>query len=365
MTISERSNNNNNSHTATIQVGPYLSAIASLDKAKQHLNESILHTLASCTPGWENVELEEVVVKHLGGAMTNLIFAVSKNGGENEDVLVRVYGEGTESFFIREDEMHLFQLLSAEKIGVGLLGEFTNGRVEKMIHGQTCTSKEMRKEELSMKIAKKMRQFHELTIDIEKRPHFLQDIRRLFQIAKEKCDDSIHIDWIQFEKDIDEMEQIVLQVHSPLVLCHNDLQYGNIMKTAKEDDIVLIDFEYCSYNPRGYDLGNHFCEWAYDYHKAINCHLGDFHKYPTIEEQRRFCRAYLLGNEKNNESKISEEDIETLRLEANTYSLASHLFWALWGFIQASQSEIDFDFQAYGQCRYDAYKQRLTLKNYH
>ncbi|OWZ18563.1 Choline/ethanolamine kinase [Phytophthora megakarya] len=43
-----------------------------------------------------------------------------------------------------------------------------------------------------------------------------------------------------------------------------------------------------------------------------------------------------------------------LRLEANTNSLASHLFWALWGYIQASQSTIDFDFLAYGKCRYDA-----------
>ena len=28
---------------------------------------------------------------------------------------------------------------------------------------------------------------------------------------------------------------------------------------------MIIDFEYCSYNYRGFDLANHFCETMYDY----------------------------------------------------------------------------------------------------
>ncbi|CAI5737602.1 unnamed protein product [Peronospora destructor] len=90
-------------------------------------------------------------------------------------------------------------------------------------------------------------------------------------------------------------------------------------------------------------------------------HLGDFSKYPTKEEQRNFCRAYLVGKDSDG-SDVNEHEIIKPRLEANTYSLASHMFWALWGNIQASQSEIDFDFLAYGKCRYDAFKSRVTLK---
>lgn len=79
-------------------------------------------------------------------------------------------------------------------------------------------------------------------------------------------------------------------VESPVVFCHNDLQEGNIllldepptsdghahtsansMDTSREDGaqakprIIVIDYEYCSYNYRGFDIANHFCEWVYDY----------------------------------------------------------------------------------------------------
>ncbi|KAG2830818.1 hypothetical protein PC129_g3728, partial [Phytophthora cactorum] len=84
-------------------------------------------------------------------------------------------------------------------------------------------------------------------------------------------------------------------------------------------------------------------------------------KYPTQEQQRHFCRAYLAGKD-GDENDVSENEVESLRLEANMYSLASHMFWAIWGYIQASQSTIDFDFLAYGKCRYDAFKSRVTLK---
>jgi ethanolamine kinase len=31
---------------------------------------------------------------------------------------------------------------------------------------------------------------------------------------------------------------------------------------------------------------------------------------------------------------VPETDLKTLYVEANTYALASHLFWSLWGLIQ-------------------------------
>jgi len=348
-----------NVSNASVIVRPFLAAVGALEREKQKLHASIVATLKQCTPGWDSVNTDDVNVDNLGGAMTNLIFKVSKPSGENSDVLVRIYGEGTDSFFSRTDEMRLFQLLSDHDIGVGLLGEFRNGRVEKLIQGSTFTAKEMRKPELSAAIAHQMKKFHSLDADIDKAPKFLTEIHRLLEVARVKCVGAQFngvVDWDQFDRDLDDLKAICAKVPSPLVLSHNDLQYGNIMRT--DTGVVLIDFEYSSYNPRGYDLGNHFCEWAYDYHKTINPHLGDFTKYPTLEEQRHYCREYLAGEDK---APVKDEEVEALRLEANTYSLATHLFWSLWGFIQASQSEIDFDFLSYAQCRYEAFTKRLTL----
>ncbi|POM79912.1 Choline/ethanolamine Kinase, partial [Phytophthora palmivora] len=268
--------NGNNATDAGVVVAPYLAAVAVVDKAKLKLQASIVATLTKCIPSWRDVEPDSVDVEHLGGAMTNLIFAVHKPEGQHRDVLVRVYGEGTESFFSRVEETRLFQLLSDQKIGVELLGQFANGRAEKLIHGSTYTNKRFRQPDESRIIARQLRVFHELSIDIDRTPTYISSIRKLLDVARVKCTDDKFkgiVDFQQLAKDVDDLEKILAQVPSPIVFSHNDLQYGNIMKNDA-GDAVFIDFEYTSYNPRGYDIGNHFCEWAYDYHKTVNAHLG-------------------------------------------------------------------------------------------
>ena len=67
-------------------------------------------------------------------------------------------------------------------------------------------------------------------------------------------------------------------MNSPIVFCHNDLQGGNILRRFSPDDkpykteegnlddqLVAIDFEFCAYNYRAYDIANHWVEWMYDY----------------------------------------------------------------------------------------------------
>ncbi|TYZ58651.1 hypothetical protein PybrP1_009238 [[Pythium] brassicae (nom. inval.)] len=333
------------SAATTVVAGPFLAAVGALEKEKLKLQASIVRTLVECTPGWDGVCAADVDVTHVGGAMTNLIFAVTKHDGENADVLIRIYGEGTDAFFVRHEETRLFELLSAQNIGVKLLGEFGNGRVEKLLHGATFTYKQMRQPALSAQIARKMREFHQLDVAIDRAPRYLSEPRRLLAIARKKCTAAKFqgvVDLDDVAASVEELEAVLADVPSPL---------------------------YTSYNPRGFDLGNHFCEWAFDYHKTVNPHLGDFAKYPTVEQQRAFCRAYLeaevvgTGADSDRlEAPVSDEAVDALRREANAYSLASHLFWALWGFIQAAQSEIDFDFLAYGKCRYDAFKSRVTFK---
>jgi len=58
-----------------------------------------------------------------------------------------------------------------------------------------------------------------------------------------------------------------MQQKHPVTFCHNDMQEGNILllQNTRKPKLVLIDFEYCSYNYRGFDIANHFAEWQYDY----------------------------------------------------------------------------------------------------
>lgn len=55
---------------------------------------------------------------------------------------------------------------------------------------------------------------------------------------------------------------------------------------------MVIDFEYAGYNTRGFDIGNHFCEWTADYHSERPSIIHP-DKYPTKAEQLNFLEAYM------------------------------------------------------------------------
>lgn len=132
-------------------------------------------------------------------------------------------------------------------------------------------------------------------------------------------------------------------------------QYGNILKMEDTGDLVVVDFEYAGYNPRGYDLANHFCEWMYDYHGEDPASMKQ-HLFPTEQEQVRFLQAYL-----DRENAASSVSVKELQAETEKWVMASHLHWGLWGLVQSQvQKEIDFDYFAYSIERLDAFRKELA-----
>ena len=236
---------------------------------------------------------------------------------------------------------------------------------------------------------------------------------------------------------------------------------------------MVIDFEYAGYNTRGFDIGNHFCEWTADYHSDIPSVLHP-DKYPTKEEQLNFLEAYMEAEialcgyhltainltkyakkrrsitsaiasgltkatlsalqatsavlKKRSSSEIPREEaastapvpasaskdnsagttfvassgsgsvipviqnkgnsavenekpqlrnksrdggdgsggvskaeiLDSMYKEVNKFALTSHIMWGLWGLIQASQSEIDFDYFEYSFQRLNEFRRRRT-----
>lgn len=77
---------------------------------------------------------------------------------------------------------------------------------------------------------------------------------------------------------------------SPVVFCHNDLQEGNILLKENESSgchsLCLIDYEYCAYNYRGFDIANHFIEWTYDYTNPLHPYFSvNPELFPTKAQQ--------------------------------------------------------------------------------
>lgn len=65
--------------------------------------------------------------------------SVSVKAPHPQSVLVRVYGDGTESFFDRENEHRIFKQFSDEGIGPKLYGLFDGGRVEQFLDATSLT----------------------------------------------------------------------------------------------------------------------------------------------------------------------------------------------------------------------------------
>jgi choline/ethanolamine kinase len=115
----------------------------------------LLHELAAA---WADVaDCRALEVVPLKGAMTNEVYQVrwltgltGGPAGEKEEeaprrerevrkVLVRIYGDGVDLFFDREDEVRTFECMSRHGQGPRLLGRFPNGRVEEFIHARVPT----------------------------------------------------------------------------------------------------------------------------------------------------------------------------------------------------------------------------------
>lgn len=77
-------------------------------------------------------------------------------------------------------------------------------------------------------------------------------------------------------------------IQSPIVFCHNDLLCQNIIYCPDRRVVSFIDYEYGCLVERGFDIGNHFCEYA-------GVEVVDYGKYPSKEHQLSWLRIYLAA----------------------------------------------------------------------
>ncbi|RLN22430.1 hypothetical protein C2845_PM07G36840 [Panicum miliaceum] len=346
---------------------PVLRRSPSIERIPEDARRILLRLAGELWGG--DVDPGALAVSQLKGAMTNEVFRITWPGGEGDPrkVLVRIYGQGVEVFFDRADEVRTFECMSRHGQGPRLLGRFANGRVEEFINArlsQTLSAADLRDPEMSALIAKKLREFHDLDMPGPKDVSLWQRLRHAFFMspslimarnARVRCSEE-ESNQFQLNKLGDEialLEKALSGVNQSVGFCHNDLQYGNIMIYEETRQVTLIDYEYASFNPVAFDIANHFCEMAADYHTSTP-HVLDFAKYPDIEEQRRFVQTYLSSSGEN----PSDEEVENLLSLIAKYTLASHIFWGLWAIISAHVNKnIDFEYIEYARQRFDQYWQ--------
>uniref|UniRef100_A0A3Q3XHB6 Ethanolamine kinase n=1 Tax=Mola mola TaxID=94237 RepID=A0A3Q3XHB6_MOLML len=333
---------------------------------------------------WKSLSEEDFHIAIIRGGLSNKLFLCSLPdstdtvGDEPRNVLLRLYGailQGAEAMVL---ESVMFAILAERELGPRLYGIFPQGRLEEYVPSRKLDTCELSNPSISAEVAEKMAKFHGMRMPFNKEPKWLFGTmdKYLSQVMRLTFTRESHLRRYNrllshnLPQEMDMLKSLLESTHSPVVFCHNDCQEGNILllkghQSSDKQKLMLIDFEYSSYNYRGFDIGNYFCEWMYDY----NCDVFPFFKvnaqaYPSKAQQLHFIERYLRESDPGFDI-LSEEDQmkvkEGLYIEVNRFSLASHLFWGLWSIIQARLSTIKFGYLEYAQARFDAYFQQKKI----
>ncbi|CAJ1057509.1 choline kinase alpha isoform X2 [Xyrichtys novacula] len=329
---------------------------------------------------WKTLAEDDFHISIIRGGLSNKLFLCSLPesldtvGDEPRSVLLRLYGailQGAEAMVL---ESVMFAILAERELGPKLYGIFPQGRLEQYVPSRKLDTCELSDPSISAEVAEKMAKFHGMRMPFNKEPKWLFGTmdKYLNQVMRLNFTRESHLRRFNrllsynLPQEMDMLKCLLESTHSPVVFCHNDCQEGNVLllrgrQSSDKQKLMLIDFEYSSYNYRGFDIGNHFCEWMYDY----NCDEFPFFKvdaqsYPSKAQQLHFIESYLRESDQGFDNLSAEDQMtlkEQLYVEVNRFSLASHFFWGLWSIIQARLSTIQFGYLEYAQARFDAYFQ--------
>ncbi|XP_065611173.1 choline kinase alpha isoform X1 [Cyrtonyx montezumae] len=349
-------------------------------------------------PGaWRGLREEQLRISPIRGGLSNMLFqcslpdSVETVADEPRKVLLRLYGailqmrscnKGESEQSQKENDLQgaeamvlesvMFAILAERALGPKLYGIFPQGRLEEFIPSRKLSTEELSLPDISAEIAEKMAVFHGMKMPFNKEPKwlfgtmekYLNQVLRIKFTRESKTRKLNKLLSYNLPQEMKNLRSMLEATSSPVVFCHNDCQEGNILllegrENSEKQKLMLIDFEYSSYNYRGFDIGNHFCEWMYDYtYEKYPFFKASVLKYPSKKQQLHFISSYLSAFQDGFENLSNEEKSkleEEMLLEVNRFALASHFFWGLWSIIQAKISSIEFGYLEYALSRFDAY----------
>ncbi|GAN06328.1 choline/ethanolamine kinase [Mucor ambiguus] len=317
--------------------------------------------VVSCVfPNWQYEDIQFVQCKD---GITNQLVRVTYKPTDFS-VLVRAYGKGSELIIDRKQEVVNIITLSAQNMCPPLYARFRNGLVYGFIKGKVSTVEELGQEKTAEWIAKKLGKWHQVQLpqqniiksNTKEQRLWSTMFKWLDQVPEKYENPSIQsifetrFDMKKIRTELEHLIQELEKLESPIVFSHNDLLYGNIIYDHEKGEANFIDYEYGCYAFRGFDIGNHFNEFA-----GFEC---EYWRYPSKEFQMKWYDWYLTEN--NNGVKPTEAEKEQLFKEVDGFSLASHYYWGLWAMIQAMVSDIDFNYMEYAVLRFNEYEKRKS-----
>lgn len=295
--------------------------------------------------GVENWNMEPLV-----GGTTNTIVKCWLEESDDEAVLVRIYGCGSDLLIDRRDEMENMEFLSRAGLGGGVMARFHNGLVYQFVAGEPVTRELVVRQDVAFMVAARMARMHALPMDMDKSTDILwRRIRKFIGLLPDIWtlgEDSKTSLLAEFE----ELKSNLERCESDLVFCHNDLNLPNIIYDGSGVSFIDVEYSGCSY--AAFDIANHFLEFA-----GVEGDLDYKRFYPNKGFQIGWIRTYLdIYNSAINRPEASDETVESFYLLIQKFCLCSHLLWGVWAAIQAEVSKIHFDFSGIAAQRLAGYR---------
>jgi ethanolamine kinase len=307
-------------------------------------------------------------------------------------ILIRAYGKGTDVLIDRQRELNSHTLLASRGLAPSLLARFENGLMYKYVEGDVCLPEDLRKAEVYQQVAKRLGEWHG-GLPITAISSFPQmNSKTPGQKSSQATDKqptptpntwTVVTQWIdalpsdtpeQAKKQADlrtEFESIVAKFsdvpglfNKSYVFSHCDLLSGNVIVQRPTGEaksscttypVAFIDYEYTTPSPAAFDIANHFAEWA-----GFECNHAAV---PTKSQRRDFLHHYVASFY---DHVITENDnisveidlraaIDQLYEQVDSFRGVPGFYWGVWSLIQATISQIDFDYASYAEIRLGEY----------
>ena len=265
----------------------------------------------------------------LGGGITNHNFKVAV---DSELFVLRIGGKDTELLGIDRD-IEYAAARAAAAVGVGpevtAFVEPEGYLVTRFVDGRPIPPEEMRRPEAIECVASVLRRFHESPPI----PGGFNSFR-----VVEVYRDTAQQHGVEMPASFEALKALTDEIESvrgpqPLCPCHNDLLNANFLD--EDGQIRIVDWEYAGMGDRFFDLANF----------SVNHEFGD-------DENEALLEAYFGA--------VRSLDLAALHL----MRFMSDFREAMWGVVQQSISELDFDFRAYANEHLDRLEQTAATPEF-
>lgn len=138
----------------------------SLEYDANKSDASALRLVTELRPEWKSPGSNIEFVRFKEGITNTLLKAVNKKEGlsqeavDNEAILLRAYGHGTQVLIDREREAQNHELLMKHGLAPELLARFKNGMMYRFIRGRATVPEDLRKPSIYLAVAKRLAQWH-------------------------------------------------------------------------------------------------------------------------------------------------------------------------------------------------------------